>query len=92
MITQIQSTVMQHVTYLSLLGIGLEIIWQSFTLVGNEEIYRLSAVTGGAIFLVWGLALTPIHWQIFMEGVSLLAVFPVCIPCLKESDNGYTSY
>jgi hypothetical protein len=84
MVTQTQSTVMQHVTYLSLLGIGLEVIWQSFTIAGDEQVYRLIAVSGGAIFLVWGLTLTPLPWQIFMEGVSLLAVFPVCIPCLKE--------
>jgi hypothetical protein len=75
---------MLHVTYLTLLGIGLEIIWQGFTIAGNEEVYRLAAVIGGVLFLVWGLALTPSQFKVFMEAIALLAVFPVCIPCLKE--------
>ena len=71
-----------NVTYLILLGIGLSIIWLG--LKTKDEVYRLGAVIGGAIFLVWGFALTPTQFKVFMEAIALIAVFPVCIPCLKE--------
>ena len=71
-----------NVTYLILLGFGLGIIWLG--LKTEDEVYRLGAVIGGAIFLVWGFALTPSQFQIFIEAIALIAVFPVCMRCLKE--------
>lgn len=71
-----------NLTYLILLGIGLSIIWLG--LKTKDEVYRLGAVIGGAIFLVWGFALTPSQFQILFEVIALIAVFPVCMRCMKE--------
>ncbi len=71
-----------NLTYLTLLGLGLSIIWLG--LKTNDEVYRLGAVIGGAIFIVWGFALTPSEFQILFEVIALIAVFPVCMRCLKE--------
>ena len=67
---------------LILLGSGLSIIWLG--LRTKDEIYRLGAVIGGAIFLVWGFALTPSQFQVLFEAIALIAVFPVCMRCMKE--------
>jgi Ca2+/Na+ antiporter len=71
-----------NVIYLILLGLGLSIIWLG--LRTKDEIYRLGAVIGGAIFLVWGFALTPSQFQVLFEAIALIAVFPVCMRCMKE--------
>jgi len=71
-----------NVIYLILLGLGLTIIWLG--LRTKDEIYRLGTVIGGAIFLVWGFALTPSQFQVLFEAIALIAVFPVCMRCLKE--------
>ncbi len=71
-----------NLTYLILLGLGLSIIWLG--LKAKDEIYRLGAVIGGAIVLVWGFASTPTQFQVLFEAIALIAVFPVCMRCLKE--------
>lgn len=67
---------------LILLGSGLSVIWLG--LRTKDEIYRLGAVIGGAIFLVWGFALTASQFQVLFEAIALITVFPVCMRCMKE--------
>lgn len=71
-----------NVIYLILLGLGLSIIWLG--LRTKDEIYRLGAVISGAIVLVWGFAETPTQLQVLIEAIALIAMFPVCMRCLKE--------
>jgi hypothetical protein len=63
---------------LLLIGLGI------FTLAWNtqDEINRITAMTSGAISLIWGLALAPLAFQLVIEIVSLLAAFSVCMRCL----------
>ncbi|MBW4566345.1 MAG: hypothetical protein KME32_35895 [Mojavia pulchra JT2-VF2] len=67
-------------SYLFLLLIG----FVTFFLARNtqDEINRITAMISGSISLIWGLALAPLHFQLFIEIVSLLAAFSVCMRCL----------
>ncbi len=68
-------------TYLILLVIGLGIIWVG--LQTKEEVLRLAAAVIGAIFLIWGFALTPLQFQLLIAALVVVAVFPICMRCLK---------
>ncbi|MBD1870331.1 hypothetical protein H6F88_26710 [Oculatella sp. FACHB-28] len=67
--------------YSIFLLMGLGIIWVG--LKTGEEIIRIAAAIAGAILLVWGFALTPLSLQLFVEIISVMAVFSVCVRCLK---------
>jgi hypothetical protein len=68
-------------TYLIFLLIGLGIIW--IGLRTGEEIVRIAAAIAGAILLIWGFALTPLPLQLLVEIVSVMAVFSVCVRCMR---------
>jgi hypothetical protein len=68
-------------TYLIFLLIGLGIIW--IGLKTGEEIVRIAAAIAGAILLIWGFALTPLPLQLLVEIVSVMAVFSVCVRCMR---------
>ncbi|MGF1938341.1 MAG: hypothetical protein RM347_028960 [Nostoc sp. ChiQUE02] len=53
----------------------------------QDEIHRITAMFSGTIFLIWGLALASLSLQLFIEIVSLLAVFSVCMRCLGCGSN-----
>ncbi|MEH2229921.1 MAG: hypothetical protein V7K71_09775 [Nostoc sp.] len=63
---------------LLLIGLG------TLVLVFNtkDEIHRITAMIGGTILLIWGLALAPLQFQLLIEIVSVLAAFSVCMRCL----------
>ena len=68
-------------SYLVFLGIGLTTIF--WGLKTREEIVRLSAAIVGAIFLVWGLILTPQAFLFLMEALAIIAVFRICVRCCE---------
>lgn len=65
--------------YLLLLTVGLGVVWAGIRV--KDEIYRLTAMIAGAILLIWGLALTPIHFQVIAEVVAVFSIFSICIRC-----------
>jgi hypothetical protein len=67
--------------YLIFLLSGLGIIW--IGLRTGEEIVRIAAAIAGAILLIWGFALTPLPLQLLVEIVSVMAVFSVCVRCMR---------
>jgi len=67
--------------YLIFLLSGLGIVWLG--LKTDEEIIRIAAAIAGSILLIWGFALTPMHFQLVAEIISILAVFSVCVRCLR---------
>jgi VIT1/CCC1 family predicted Fe2+/Mn2+ transporter len=69
-------------TYLILLAVGIGIIWVG--LRSKDEVYRLASGVTGAIFLIWGFALTPSQLQFLVEAITLVAIFPICMRCLRE--------
>jgi hypothetical protein len=67
--------------YLIFWGIGLAItIWGLRT---NEEVVRLSSAIIGAIFLVWGLTMTPQPILLVAEIVAVIAIFRICVHCCE---------
>lgn len=68
-------------TYLIFLAAGLGIVWAGLRLA--DDVYRLAAALAGAIFLIWGFALTPKQFQLPIEALVIVAVFPICVRCLK---------
>ncbi|ARV59198.1 hypothetical protein BZZ01_11660 [Nostocales cyanobacterium HT-58-2] len=48
----------------------------------KDEIPRITAVVAGAIFLIWGYTLTPMHFQLVVEISSVIAAFSICMRCL----------
>ncbi len=69
------------VTYLILLAIGLVITWTG--LKTTDEVLRIAAAVSGVLFIIWGLALTPLQLQLLIAALVIVAVFPICIRCLK---------
>lgn len=68
---------------LLLIGFGIGLLaWKT-----QDEIHRITAMFSGTIFLIWGLALAPLPLQLFIEIVSLLAAFSVCMRCLGCGSN-----
>ncbi len=65
---------------LVLLLIGLGSFYLAFK--AEDEINRITAMISGTIFLIWGLALAPLAFQLLIEIVSVLAAFSVCMRCL----------
>jgi len=66
--------------YLLFLAIGLGISF--FGLKTKDEVYRLSSVVVGALFLICGFALTPMHFQMLVEIFLVVPLFFVCVRCL----------
>jgi len=50
----------------------------------KDEINRITVIVAGSIFLVWGYALIPMHFQLLAEIFSVLAAFSVCVRCLGD--------
>ncbi|MBE9177940.1 hypothetical protein IQ268_04995 [Oculatella sp. LEGE 06141] len=67
--------------YLLFLALGLGIVW--FGWQTKEEVLRLAAAISGAIFLIWGFAITPLPFQLLVEVLAVIAVFSVCVRCLR---------
>jgi hypothetical protein len=59
---------------LGIIGIGLRT---------GEEVVRIAAAIAGSILLIWGFALTPLPFQLLVEAISIMAVFSVCVRCLR---------
>lgn len=72
---------LMSVTYLILLGIGLLTTWTG--LKTTDEVLRIAAAVSGVLFIIWGLALTPLQLQLLIAALAIVAVFPICIRCLK---------
>ncbi len=70
---------------LVLLLIGLVTFFLAFKT--QDEINRITAMISGTIFLIWGLALAPLAFQLLFEIVSVLAAFSVCMRCLGCGAN-----
>lgn len=66
-------------SFLIFLGIGLGTIW--FGLKVKEEVAQIAAAITGAIFLFWGLTLTPQPFLVAVEAIAVLAVFRFCLRC-----------
>ncbi|MEM6352012.1 MAG: hypothetical protein AAFR99_18060 [Cyanobacteria bacterium J06629_9] len=62
-----------------LLAMGLGVIWVSIRL--QEEVLLIAAAIAGLGLLVWGFVLTPSHWQVAMEVLVIVLLFPVCVRC-----------
>lgn len=69
-------------TYVILLAVGIGIIWVGLS--SKDEVYRVASGVTGAIFLIWGFALTPSQFQFLVEAITLVVVFPICMRCLGE--------
>ncbi|MGB5968212.1 MAG: hypothetical protein WA865_22150 [Spirulinaceae cyanobacterium] len=70
-------------SYIIFLTVGLGFIWLG--LKTREEVYRLTAAAVGAVLLVCGLIATPLPFQIFVEILTVIALFRVCLRCLEEN-------
>jgi membrane protein YdbS with pleckstrin-like domain len=68
-------------SYLIFLAIGLGIIWWGLKI--KEEIFQISSAIIGALFLVWGLILTPQSLLFAGEVISVVAVFRICVRCCE---------
>jgi hypothetical protein len=69
------------VTYLVLLAVGLVVIW--FGLKTKDDVLMIGAAITGALLLIWGFALTPFQLQLIVEILIVVAVFPICLKCLR---------
>ncbi|AFZ31686.1 hypothetical protein Glo7428_3200 [Gloeocapsa sp. PCC 7428] len=69
-------------THLVFLAIGLGLVWVSIKF--KDDVYRLATAISGAILIVWGFALTPLQFQLPIEALVLILVFPICLRCLRE--------
>lgn len=70
------------VTYLVLLAVGLVVIW--FGLKTKDDVLMVGAAFTGALLLIWGFALTPSQFQLIVEVLIVVAVFPICLKCLRS--------
>jgi hypothetical protein len=61
-----------------IIGLGIFLL----ALNTKDEINRITSVVSGAICLIWGYALTPMHFQLLVEISLVIAAFSVCIRCL----------
>ncbi len=68
-------------SYLIFLAIGLGIIW--WGLKTKEEVAQISSAIVGALFLIWGLTLTPQSLLFAGEIIAVLAVFRICVRCCE---------
>lgn len=68
-------------SFLIFLGIGLGTIWLGFKV--KEEVAQITAAITGAIFLLWGLTLTPQPFLITAEVIAVLAIFRLCLHCCE---------
>ena len=69
------------VTYLVLLAVGLVVIW--FGLKTKDDVLMIGSAFTGALLLIWGFALTPSELQLIVEVLIVVAVFPICLKCLR---------
>ena len=69
------------VTYLVLLAVGLVVIW--FGLKTKDDVLMIGSAITGALLLIWGFALTPSQLQLIVEILIVVAVFPICLKCLR---------
>jgi len=69
-------------THLIFLVVGIGLVWISIKF--KDDVYRLATAISGAIFIVWGFALTPLQFQLPIEALVLILVFPLCLRCLRE--------
>jgi hypothetical protein len=75
----------KHNIIIFMTGIILFIIGFGICFLGlstKDEIHRISALAAGIIALVWGFALSPLSFQLFIETISVLAAFLLCMRCL----------
>jgi hypothetical protein len=63
-----------------LLAVGLGTF--AMALITKDEINRIAVMVAGAIFLVWGFALTPLPFQLLVEISILVPVSFICLRCL----------
>jgi hypothetical protein len=68
-------------TYLIFFVAGLGIILAG--LRTREEVFRIAAAVSGAVFMIWGFALTPPQFQLFIEILLVGAVFRICMKCIN---------
>jgi len=69
------------VTYLVLLAVGLVVIW--FGLKIKDDVLMIGSAITGALLLIWGFALTPSQLQLIVEILIVVAIFPICLKCLR---------
>ncbi len=62
-----------------LLTLGVTLIWRGIRF--QEEELLIAAALGGLCLLIWGFVLTPAHWQVAMEVLVIVLLFPVCVRC-----------
>ncbi|NJO93245.1 MAG: hypothetical protein HC820_00735 [Hydrococcus sp. RM1_1_31] len=68
-------------SFFIVLTIGFGIIGLGFFI--KEEVVQIAAVMIGAIFCVWGLALTPKPLLIGAEILTVVALFRLCLHCCE---------
>ena len=66
-----------------LLAAGLALIWIGIRF--KEEELLIAATLAGLFLLVWGFVLTPAHWQVTMEILVVVLLFPVCVRCTFDT-------
>ncbi|PPS43995.1 hypothetical protein [Chroococcidiopsis sp. TS-821] len=69
-------------THLVFLTLGMGLVWVSVKV--KNDVYRLAIAISGAISIVWGFALTPLQFQLPIEALVLILLFPLCLRCLRE--------
>jgi hypothetical protein len=74
---------MQHFVFW-ILGFGT--LWAGLNLFNDEAILIVSAIIG-SIFVLIGLMSAPLPLQIGIEIALILALFNVCMQCIKRGDR-----
>lgn len=64
---------------------GLAIFWAGLNLSDDEAVLISSAIVG-SIFILIGLVSAPVWLQIVIEVSVVLALFNLCIECIKRGD------
>lgn len=68
-------------SFIVFLGLGLASI--AWGIRSSEEVMQLSGAIVGAIFLIWGLCLTPQRFLLGAEIIAVIAVFRICVRCCE---------
>lgn len=75
--------VMQHLVFWI---IGFGTLWAGLKLFDDEAILIVSAIVG-SVFIVIGLISAPLPLQIAIEIGLILALFNICMQCIKRGDR-----
>ncbi|MEO1093831.1 MAG: hypothetical protein AAFX01_02885 [Cyanobacteria bacterium J06638_28] len=72
--------------YLILWILGFGTLWAGLRLFDDEVLLIVSVLVGSALVLA-GLLMSPMQLQIAIEVALVIAVFHVCMECVKRGDR-----